>query len=104
MSCGWGSPQLIRCFRTIVRRTYNVGPVLDLRFRSLVQDYLRMRFLISAARPSKPEPRSSMLAGSGTDSPLVPTTPVAPPQLSQMMSIAHEDIRVPGGFVEFSSS
>src|SRR6185369_1709530 len=45
-----------------------------------------------------------MLAGSGTDSPFVPTTPVAGPQLSQMISIAHDDIMLPGGFVEFSSS
>jgi len=42
-----------------------------------------------------------MLVGSGTS---VPTTPVAGPQLSQMMSTANGDRIEPGGFVDNSTS
>jgi hypothetical protein len=64
-----------------------VTPALSLHHPD--DDYLRKRFRIPAAIPTNPVPSNSMLLGSGTS--LVPTTPVAGPQLSQMMSTANGD-------------
>ena len=75
--------------------------------RSLVKpnQFLLRRRRIPAAAPINPVPNRIMLAGSGVwVVGVVPTTPVAGPQVSQMISTAHGEVKVPGGFVEFRTS